>query len=376
MLRVGDFMTVFMNLLRGSFSIVFFCSSLNSLAYDEHCMTTQEGFSRGCARLTHLDSQCELSEVQTFAFDVNYCLNDSEDLISAIVSEPFPKASNDLGEFEKFKNWQEFPEDILLGNDTRKIAVSLISRMYNQREKMRNFQMDQSNLKYALFDDTKVLMTVPTSLLSKISKNGFLNTHQTKTSSAWLDPEWRTRRESMFFRLRFPVTTKKIKAISDELSPKYAYVIPKTGVKYLGPSIMANYSDAIVVFKDQVKMRSTVTQDDSLFGPGSFGLSDTEDLGFMLPPVTFYSLNHKTNSGFGDTWFQNKSPDLGYIEAQIWGKLTFDDVDYIILGCYQKLSSVEIDKAIKQIPKEIPVFGCSANWSNHRNQYTPGVSLR
>jgi hypothetical protein len=355
---------------------------LSFLAHAEiKCTDPAEGILAGCPRMISEDGKCKQVNPHFVAFDDGYCLGKQPGLIDEIVSLPWVKADRSIGFLNLYEGWQELPTELMLGNDTRSIARSLIFRQFNIREKQRALEMNQDSLEYSLFEDTKIVMTVPSTALNSIRKHGFLNYHQTHSTTAFADEKWRRETESLFFRLRFPIATPEELEISNELLPKYAYVIPRAGVSNLGPSVMLDYSDTIIVFKDSVKLQSTLTDSDSLFGSGQTSLQNTADLPMFLPPLTFYSLDHRTFREDGsvmrsDPLNNRHTYGKNYIEAQIWGRLTFADVDYVIVGCYKSPKERELKKILSAIPRGISVYRCAQDWSRSRNQYEKGDPLR
>ena len=331
-----------------------------------YCLTSSEGLKNVCARVPSKDSNCYNSEL---AFDLNSCLGENSLLLNTKY-KIFENCSGFYcpGEMEIVSKLPLFPVEILKKYDTKKIAKSLVARHHKQKE-IQNIRLDQS---YSLYSDTKIVMEVPLGILRKITRNGFLNTHQTNTSSAFNDRQWRKRREQLFFRLKLP-SGKKILDKVDELLPKYAYVIPSSDAQSeFGKSPMRGYSDTLIVFKDEVKKRSTLTNGDSLFGMGSASLLDVSDSGYIMQPLTFYSTKVSTKH-YDNAFIEMKE---SYIEAQIWGELKMDDVDYVILGCYDKLSKKQIRKALRSIPDNISVYNCAKDWSVSHNQYKKGEALR
>lgn len=99
--------------------------------------------------------------------------------------------------------------------------------------------------------------------------------------------------------------------------PKYAYLGPDTaGVNMYGPIKLH--------FKDEVKNRATFTVGDSLM---------TNPLPSAVRNPSWQSAV-SSNAGVGDLETINWNDallngDLEYMEAQIYGKLTPDDIDYV-----------------------------------------------
>lgn len=357
------------------FSVLVF-STISNASPNHICLTVKEGLDKICSRDYQSDSFCSAS---TSAYNVDSCLRKAFHPLEKITSIPYKILSPCTGFFcpseeEALEEFAPIPVDIFKENSTTDIAKSFIIRHFNARERNVNFQ-DSHLSKASLYLDTKIVMEVPLNILHKIRKDGFLNTHQTNTSSAWKDLKWRKLREQLFFRIKLPSKnlSKRLKKKIDELLPKYAYVIPSLNAEeYLGKSPMSGYADTLVIFKNSIKKRSTITNGDSLFGIGSAGLLAFDNSKYILPPLTFYATNF-TSGNYPNEFLERTE---SYIEAQIWGKLTMTDVDYIILGCYKDLSDESLRYALKSIPEEIPVYSCASDWSKSSNQYKKGARLR
>lgn len=105
------------------------------------------------------------------------------------------------------------------------------------------------------------------------------------------------------------------------------------------------YGNIIAVFKDKVKSRSTITCGDSL----DIRYKELEKR--ILTPY----LRSKKHSCF----YYSKRPKvfLEYWEAQIWGKLTLDDVSHFIVDCseFTPLTDAEMRSLVST---KIPVHRC------------------
>ncbi|MCX6118907.1 MAG: hypothetical protein NT027_15325 [Proteobacteria bacterium] len=150
----------------------------------------------------------------------------------------------------------------------------------------------------------------------------FLNQHQTNTSSGILDIERRLKTESFLGDIKIPVneTAKK-------LFPKYSWLSLNSRIS-IGPknNDASQYGNVIVIFRDEVKFRATLTVGDSLDHLNSYpDPSQRRNI-----QSTFFT----TNASFRDQ-------DDGYLESQIWGELDLRDVKRFLVGA--DLSTADID---------------------------------
>lgn len=317
---------------------------------DYICHDKDLGFSKGCVRYVSMDSNCSSG----YAF-YKECRSD---LAQMIPVEMLGKIEFDIetnfGEDNIYKSLPELPDQVINQYSSKEIALSLVQRKFLLDE-VKNINNDDFNSpRINLFENLQIIMEIPSKYLSAIKKNGFKNLHQTGNSSAFKDTEMRIKRESLFFKVKF--SDKKHKDKIQEILPKYAYAIPFKDDNDLGPSYMAGYSDLVVVFKNKVKLFSTLTNDDSLFGSGGLGLLDVKGKGGFLPPLTFTALNTDCRA-FRNQCLENTSNDKGYLEAQIWGPLTWKDVDFIVTGCYPSVISEK--KILDIVSNTVPVYRCN-----------------
>lgn len=107
--------------------------------------------------------------------------------------------------------------------------------------------------------------------------------------------------------------------------------LPKYG--YLGPdNSQTNYYGPIrVVFNDSVKDRTTFTFDDSLIqNMGPVAPSPVRDPQLLsVNPSVAFSSDENFQTHVADLWYQVENELTPYAEAQIWGKLTPEDIAYV-----------------------------------------------
>lgn len=322
--------------------------STNSDLQNFVCMSKDHGFSKGCARSSDQDFSCGTE----YAFHKE-CRTDLAPMtfIEELGIKPIEIETNQ-GEDAIYRSLPEIPDQIYNKYSSKEIALGLIQRKF-LFEEVKNIRLSDFKVpRVNLFEDLQIVMEFPSKYLSNIMKEGFKNLHQTSHSSAFKDAEMRLKRESLFFKFKF--TKGKHRDKIHEILPKYAYAIPVSDKSDLGPSYMAGYADLIAIFKNRVKLFSTLTNDDSLFGPGAWGLMDFNGKAGFLPPLTFTALNADCRA-FRNECLKNTN-DKGYLEAQIWGPLSWSDVDYIVVGCYQ--SNLSEASIVKTISGTVPVYRC------------------
>lgn len=324
-------------------------ASTNSDLQNFVCLSKDQGVVKGCARSPDKDSSCGIE----YAF-YKECRTDLAPIIPfEALGIKLTEIDTTNGEDGIYRSLPEIADQTYNKYSSKEIALSLVQRKFIFEE-VKNISNSDFNIpRVKLFEDLQIVMEFPSKYLSKIMKDGFKNLHQTGDSSAFKDAEWRIKRESLFFKVKF--TKEKHRNKIHEILPKYAYAIPTSDKSDLGPSYMAGYADLIAVFKNRVKLFSTLTNDDSLFGTGSWGLLDINSNAGFLPPLTFTALNADCKA-FRNECLKNTSYDKGYLEAQIWGPLLWSDVDYIIVGCSSNNDSVE--SIVKTISGTVPVYQC------------------
>jgi hypothetical protein len=144
----------------------------------------------------------------------------------------------------------------------------------------------------------------PESVLRSIAESGeFKTQHETKTSSGYLDPDFRKHVERRMF--------------GDGLKtfPFYGYLAEKGGESAFGQKSSAyGYGNIVFEFKPSVNRRTTVTLGDSMTGePAPLPVNDVLSVSKERRYVA-------AGSGYG------------YVEAQVHDKLTVQDVERIYVN--------------------------------------------
>lgn len=224
--------------------------------------------------------------------------------------------------------------------ETREIAKELVQRQAKKDLKREVFDV------YPTFDflnKTQLILAFPFQYFTSIQKQGFLNQFQVDHSK-YMDRKHRRIVEDRIFKSKIAFSQDP-QAVANYLRPKYTYLaldIERNDPRYeelsgmFGMKINGLYGNVFAKFKDEVKQRSTMTPGDSLYLLGSeSGEAQTLYATQTSPPRAYY-----------------------YYEAQVWGELTLEDVDYILVNCgfgEKSLSAEEIE-VIKS--SGVDVFKC------------------
>jgi len=158
----------------------------------------------------------------------------------------------------------------------------------------------------AMTEGKPVRLAIPSTVLQEyvLPEGRFKNQHETGTSGGTLDPSLRLEAERNVF--GFGLTKPKY-------CPIYGYIDSPLGDG-------SQYGDVVVVFKPHVRKMTTVTVGDSFANMLKLEVSPSpiENLG---PACLDHAYDRKSRTLQGD-----------YIEAQIHGGLTLDDIDFIDLS--------------------------------------------
>ena len=160
----------------------------------------------------------------------------------------------------------------------------------------------------------RLVMMVPAKVFPAIARFGFLNRHQTGTTGGEDRLAERFEEEQELAMARLPYDLK-----GRELLPKYAFLdAPDRGLgRFLLPR---RYGEVAVVFKSSTAARATWTYADSLDFSRRDGRADLGPSNPVLP----HTLSYRRRAG-------DRQRCVNYCEAQIWGELRLDDVDYVMI---------------------------------------------
>ena len=166
-----------------------------------------------------------------------------------------------------------------------------------------------------LGDDAALILMIPAAALESISRDGFLNQHQTLTSGGFHRERDRFEAEQELAMLRLPFSVK-----GRGLLPKYAVLDVPSGD--LGRfRLPGRYGGVAAVFKKRTSLRATWTYADSLDYSQKAGRFGAGGAGNPVLARTFaYERKKEDRNRCGN-----------YCEAQIWGDLSLRDVAYMMV---------------------------------------------
>jgi hypothetical protein len=234
-------------------------------------------------------------------------------------------------------------KDVFEQNDSRTIGKNLILRTQNEESK----DVPAKNPIYDFYNDTSIKMFFPQGYTSSILSEGFLNAWQTHHGNQWVT-------EDNFIDMTFPRFQYQKNTPIDEalkVEPKYAYLsmdVERPGI--WKTHLDTRYGEVVAVFKNVVKSRTTFT-------PGNSALRIHEDYRSVVP---IHTLSYKTDKNFPEP--DTSDPVMNtHWEAQIWGELTIDDVDYFMVNCPFNNKTVDPDNLKLLEDTRIPVYQCGVD---------------
>lgn len=189
-----------------------------------------------------------------------------------------------------------------------------------------------------------VMMAVDTTNLNNILSSGFKNMYETGKGAFYLG-----KKQQGYLKNRQAaendLVCSDLGTNNPSLRPKYGFFIPENNqIGSLKARIDPKYGNVIIVFKDDVKKRSTITIGDSLnVYSQNINPADSFKPRSYLPKPFGYI---KSYTFFGTT-LGALGIDSDYYEVQIYGPLAFDDVAEIRvrkdiyqtnLGIFQKVN--------------------------------------
>lgn len=243
------------------------------------------------------------------------------------------------------------PEQWLNLNNTQFIGQSIARRIFEKYEK---YQDKEKTISFSFFLNSQVQLAFPVQVIKSIQKSGFLNQHQIHYTTGVYNPSMRSEIENFLADLKIePSYSNNSFPIEDFLRPKYAYLALTKPLLEFKPKVNTNHGNVFAVLKDEVKARSTFTPFDSFKS-----LSVSTNVWNNIRS-TFYNNSISTD-------FTKYAEKNNYWEVQIWGALTFSDVQFFLVNCgNESLSKNELknvlDAASIEKPK-IPVYACGVNY--------------
>lgn len=212
------------------------------------------------------------------------------------------------------KRHQEWYDDAARQEKLRNLATSV---GYDDVEK---FVDDVVEAWRGWLSEAKVAIRVPSTKLNNVLSSGrFKSQFETRTSKGLYDPEKRAGAESQMFGYA--------NDLAPEVRPIYGFM--DDGID----GLEKQYGDIKIIFKDEVRARTTFTVGDSLdnFKWGDLAVSPVDNpLPASLPVTDFAWSGDTTRLGR----LFDPSLDRGgmYTEAQIHGGVGVTDIDTVIFG--------------------------------------------
>jgi hypothetical protein len=211
---------------------------------------------------------------------------------------------------EKLKDGAEIPGYALKTQDSRLLGATIVARLRKKRQDP-GAPAPEMDFK----DESRLLLQFADSRAAAIARDCFLNQHQTGRSGGVFDPVRRAKREDVLAGL---IVEKTYGAKKDNpahwLRPVYAYLKPGKARKPEDAGrLYKRYGNVFAVLKNYVKNRTTFTAGDSLM---------IQDADKEVRPLDFKTKDRPELGEYADFW-----------EAQIWGKLCFNDVEYFVADC-------------------------------------------
>ena len=212
----------------------------------------------------------------------------------------------------------ELNKEIRTGKlDLRKVAVSLIERkrQFQNRWKTTEAAPEAPAGFPNSCDEVEVISFFPEQHIEGLIKNGQLNMFQTGESRGLTQKTVRAKAENTLIGI-------SIDDENDGLNSKLHYLRPKYGLLnfsspcgvHMNPNRLLIYGQVIIVYNDDVKIRTMYNYGDSLFsycqyiGGNSKTLEEPHSLVDFSPPDKPENYN------------------VRYVEAQIWGPIDLSDI--------------------------------------------------
>lgn len=189
---------------------------------------------------------------------------------------------------------------------SRQIGELIVKHIHQECDEVRGASQGP-----AMEDDSDIMMFIPSGVLESAAKYGFQNQHVTRSTQGCSCREARYSAE-----VNFPGKMLGYGPKGKDVLPKYSALNVKNAANFnenpYDVSSAEHYGDVVLVFKPEVKKRTTWTTNDSLGVVPFRGSKATNTLKFR----------DKTD---------NPIKCGIYCEAQIWGELDMSDVAYAII---------------------------------------------
>lgn len=203
--------------------------------------------------------------------------------------------------------------------DLKKVAVSLVERKRQFQNRWKSADDEETaaaKQKFPKCDDIEILSFFPEQYIDALIKKGQLNMHQTGQSRGLTQREVRAKAENSMIGIKFEEKhNENPKSVLHYLRPKYGLVnFPSPCGIRVNPNRLLIYGQVIIVYNDDVKLRTTYSYGDSLFAFCHYLAGDLKQYQEPHSLLDFASPQ------------KNETSDVRYVEAQIWGPIDLNDI--------------------------------------------------
>jgi hypothetical protein len=251
-------------------------------------------------------------------------------------------------EILKLRDKETVPADVYTKYSPELVAASLVRRLHNVNEAT-------ANVEHPVYDyesDAIIQMKFHSSTFEAIAKGkgGFLNQHEINHSGGLLDQGRRASIENSLIDVRLEPTyhygrTNPVNTVR----PKYAFLsFEKNATGQQRNDFSRQYGNVVAVMKNEIKDRATFTAVDSL--DGDMDSSDNIDYG----RIRAYSFKYRSATPIAKIYDPNGEK---YWESQMWGPLTFSDVDYFLVNCPGD-TPVSAASLVSMKKAGLPIYKC------------------
>lgn len=247
---------------------------------------------------------------------------------------------------------QEIPQTIYDQFSTQDIGKAIVSRVRKQEIEFKDMYNDETqNKKIDFRNETDIILFFWSQNIDSIRQSGFLNQHELGASKGELNPGGRKVVEDHYVGLQMGYGSQ-----AKTLRPKSAFLNIRAAIDLVKKTheMTTQYGDIGAVFKSDLKDRALWSTDDSL----GIGMKKLAAPGGDLVSWrgTFDRGSIPLNNMYGS-----------YYEALVYGRLTFDDVDYFLV----------VDPAAVEGLKPLgkPIYAAKRTFRNNRVVFEKGVLL-
>lgn len=263
-------------------------------------------------------------------------------LVATIYSLSLPALAQ-IPQITHLKDGSKLPESISQKYKVNEIAEALVLRQHLHHEKNTHGTLDYSGL-------SEIYLSFNSAHTASIIKDAeILNAHQTAQGATFNDDlKLRTKLEDALIGIELGNSEK-----SKRLRPKYAYLQTNGLENYPRTTFNPNYGNIFARINDQIKQRATFT------------IGDSMDEGRS----TLHTFRFKDRIQLSVDFSR-----IPYWEAQVWGELKLQDVDYFLVNCPGFPSAAQKD--IKtMLDAGLKLYFCSMDKNRQNIQRLKAVTM-